>query len=328
MNDDGPPVVVGLPVPEVRAGKGRTLSQKYGASGLWTYNTTANVTREAVRDLRDFKSNDVNFKLALWNPSTNGVRYLKALVYTLAGGLDAENWQRLRNIAHRDVGDPFSVTYDGETVCLDYIQAVYELGFITRTLDLDGRSVLEIGAGYGRTCHAMLSNHDVASYHIVDLENTLELSSAYLAEVLTPEQFEKVTFTPVSDVDDTVAGRHFDLGLNIDSFAEMEPDTVVDYLRLIAGNCDHLYVNNPVGKYLDKTLDDHVQGDEVVALALRTGLLRDVIDIHDNRAVAAEVPKFLDAYRPGPAWSCVADGPAVPWSYYWQALYRADSAAV
>lgn len=300
---------------------------QYGASQLWTYNNNVNITLDAVRDLDNFKSSRVNFKLALWNPRTNGVRYLKALTYTLARRLEAENWQRLHNIANRDVGNPFSVRYNGEMVCLDYLQAVYELQFISRTLDLDRRSVLEIGAGYGRTCHAILSNHDVASYHIVDLDNCLALSSAYLAKVLTPEQFGKVSFVSFSDVDDLAADRHFDLCLNIDSFAEMEPQTVRDYLRVIDRHCDHLYVNNPVGKYLDKTLDDHSQGDDMVAMALRTGLLRDVIDIHDDRAVASEVPKYLDAYRPGPAWRCVAEGPAAAWSYYWQALYRADTPA-
>jgi putative sugar O-methyltransferase len=302
------------------------LPPKYGASALWAYNTAANVTQEAVRDLGNFKSNDVNFKLALWNPRTNGVRYLKTLVYMLASGLDAVSWQRLRNIANRDVGQPFTVRYNGMTVCLDYIQAVYELGFIGRSLNLDGCSIMEIGAGYGRTCHAILSNHDVASYHIIDLDNCLGLSTTYLEQVLTPEQLGKVTFVPVSAIDDAIAGQHFDLCVNIDSFAEMDPETVGNYLRMISRHCDHLYVNNPVGKYLDKTLDDHVQGDEVVALALSTGLLRDVIDIYDNHAVAAEVPKFLAAYRPGPGWSCMADGPATPWSYYWQALFRAGPA--
>jgi putative sugar O-methyltransferase len=309
-------------------GERRTiLPRKYDASALWAYNTAANVTREAVRDLGSFKSSDVNFKLALWNPRTNGVRYLKELVYTLAGGLDEVNWRRLRNIGHRDVGHPFAVRYNGMTVCLDYLQAVHELGFIGRALNLDGGSILEIGAGYGRTCHAILSNHDVAAYHIIDLDNCLDLSAAYLAQVLPPEEFRKVTFVRVPDIDDIINGQHFDLCVNIDSFAEMDPETVGNYLRMISRHCDHFYVNNPVGKYLDKTLDDHVQGEEVVALALKTGLLRDVIDIYDNLAVAAEVPKFLAAYRPGPEWSCVVDGPAIPWSHYWQAVFRADPAA-
>ncbi|GAB7042964.1 MULTISPECIES: putative sugar O-methyltransferase [Catenuloplanes] len=303
------------------------MSQTYGRSPLWERYNDTQVTKEAVAELAGFKSGDVNFKLALWDPRVNGVRYLKTLVFNLAAGLSPANWARLRRIAHRDVGDPFSITYDGEPVCLDYLQAVLELEFIESRLELAGARVLEIGAGYGRTCHAMLSNHDVAAYHIVDLENSLDLARRYLAAVLTAEQLDRVHFHGVSEAEDGGALRalRFDLAVNIDSFAEMTPGTVRAYLDLIDGHAAHLYVNNPVGKYLDKSLDGHSQGDEVVELALRTGLLRDIVDIHDNRAVAAQSRRFLDAYRPGPGWTLLADARTVPWSFYWQALYRSGA---
>jgi hypothetical protein len=99
------------------------------------------------------------------------------------------------------------------------------------------------------------------------------------------------------------------------------------YLELIDATCAHFYVNNPVGKYLDKTLDGHSQGAGVVELALNSGLLRDVIDIHDSEAVLEKVPAFEAAYRPGKRWECVASARAVSWSYYWQTLYRADPVA-
>ena len=41
-------------------------------------------------------------------------------------------------------------------------------------------SVLEIGAGYGRTCHGLLSNLHINEYTIIDLENMLEHSKEYL----------------------------------------------------------------------------------------------------------------------------------------------------
>lgn len=55
---------------------------------------------------------------------------------------------------------------------------------------------------------------------------------------------------------------------------------------------------------------------------METGLLRQVLDIHDGRAVKAAVPGFLSAYRPGDGWTCVADAWAAPWSFYWQAVYK------
>ncbi|MEU1607210.1 putative sugar O-methyltransferase [Micromonospora matsumotoense] len=298
--------------------------RRYGPSAQWQHINGAHLTAGATADLAGFKSNAVNFKLALWNPEPNGVRYLKALTFALGMQLTPANRERLRRTRNREVGTPYSVRCDGESVCLDYLQAVHEVEFISDQLPLDGARVMEIGAGYGRTCHTMISNHEVAGYTIVDLPNTLALSRRYLQAVLEPEQFTKVHFVDIDDVDGQVRGDRFDLCLNIDSFAEMDPGTVRDYLDLIDATCGHFYVNNPVGKYLDETLDGHSQGAEVVQLALRSGLLRDIIDIHDSEAVRAKVPAFLSAYRPGARWQCVAQRRAVSWSYYWQALYRAD----
>ncbi|WP_277305231.1 putative sugar O-methyltransferase [Spongiactinospora sp. TRM90649] len=300
------------------------MDNMYDRSPLWDRYGRTQVTKGAVADLANFKSNEVNFKLALWDPRVNGVRYLKTLIHALSSGLSAANWTRLRNIRERTLGNPIAIRYDGETVCLDYLQAVFEVEFMSAGVELDGAAVVEIGAGYGRTCHAMLSNHDVADYHIIDLENLLTLSSGYLRAVLDDEQFAKVRFHPVADVAALFRDHRFELCVNIDSFAEMNAETVHAYLARIAESCRHLYVNNPVGKYMDKSLDGHSQGNEVVALALRTGLLRDIIDIHDNRAVEAQSRKFVTAYLPGDDWRCVAESRTIAWPYYWQALYRND----
>lgn len=181
---------------------------------------------------------------------------------------------------------------------------------------------MEIGAGYGRTCHTIFANHDIAEYCVIDLPGTLQLSRKYLAEVLSPQQYEKVVFVPVDAVEESLHGKNFDLCVNVDSMAEMDAGTARAYLALIDEVCTHFYVNNPIGKFLDKSLDDHARGQEAVRLALSTGLLTDVIDIHDNSAVEGQAQKYVTAYRPAAGWTCVADDWAQPWSFYWQALYR------
>ena len=79
-----------------------------------------------------------------------------------------------------------------------------------------------------------------------------------------------------------------------------------------------------MGKYLDASLDDNAQG-EIVEMALSTGLLRDVLDIHDDQAVATQSVKFVDAYQPADGWHCIKNSLARPWSYYWQAMYWNDA---
>jgi hypothetical protein len=102
----------------------------------------------------------------------------------------------------------------------------------------------------------------------------------------------------------------------------MDEEVIKSYQKVIDLYCKNFYVKNPVGKYHDKTLDGHAQGSEVVALAMKTGILREVIDIHDNDAVLQQVPKFVNAYQPGSGWECVQNSWSPPWSFYWQALYR------
>jgi putative sugar O-methyltransferase len=300
------------------------MAARFQASRQWELIQENWVTEEAAVDLTGFKSDRRNFNISLWDPTANGVRYLKTLVYDLAADLDADGWLKLERIRNREVGDPLTVRYRGEAVCLDYLQAVRELDFIERQVRLDGAEVLEIGAGYGRTCHAMLSNHDLARYRIIDLPNTLRLSTAYLGRVLTEEQFAKIEFVPVDHVG-ALEPAVFDLCVNIHSFTEMLPETVRDYLDLIDRGCRAFYVKNPLGKFLDKTLDGHFKGGEAVRLALETGPLRQVLDIFDSEAIEAAVPAFVDAYRPGDGWECAAHARAVPWSYFWQALYKNGS---
>jgi putative sugar O-methyltransferase len=298
------------------------MDRNLQASPQWERIQRNWVTADAAVDLTGFKSDDRNYNISLWSPEANGVRYLKTLVHDAATRLGEADWKRLRNIPNREVGEPLTVRVDGEPVCLDYLQAVLELGFIERRVELRGARVMEIGAGYGRTCHAMLANHDLAEYCIVDLTNTLGISRAYLREVLDDARFAKVRFVDVRDIGQISEAPRFDLCVNIHSFTEMVPETVRDYLDLIDEKCAAFYVKNPVGKFLDPKLDGHFKGRAAVEEALRTGPLRKVLDVFDSDAVTAAVPDFIEAYRPGEGWKCAADDRALPWSYFWQALYE------
>jgi putative sugar O-methyltransferase len=297
------------------------MDHKFQASRQWEQIQRQWITEAAGVDLVDFKSDQRNFKIALWDPATNGVRYLKALIYHLGMELSPQEWARIKRTANREIGNPIMVWCEGEPLCMDYLQASLELGFIEREIDLSGASILEIGAGYGRTCHMIMSNHDVSRYCIVDLKNTLQLSRAYLRQVLDATRFEMIDFIEVDELD-ALKSERFDLCINIHSMTEMRPETVRAYLHLIDETCSAFYVKNPVGKYIDKTMDGYRAGGEAVQMALENGPLRQLVDIHDSQAVRAAVPGFIDGYRPGDHWSCASDGRALPWSYLWQAIYK------
>jgi putative sugar O-methyltransferase len=294
---------------------------KTSQSEQWERINRIHFTDEALNDLKCFKSNAVNHKLSIWDPRTNGIRYLKELLHTLCTSLNNEEWTLLDNIHERDLGTPYSVTFNGRKVCLDYLQAIYEIQFIRRNISLEAAHILEIGAGYGRTCHALLCNNTIASYSIIDLNKSLQLSKSYLSAVLPPELFIKLRFFAPEELESLVDAR-FSLAINIDSFAEMPKETVNTYLAFIRKCCDSLYVKNPVGKYVNPNLENRHDDNESIQLALTSGVLQDIIDIYDNEVVALQKKKFIEAYCPGKDWTLIEESWARPWSFYWQALYR------
>lgn len=274
-------------------------------------------------DLETFKSSRTNFKICLWNPQTNGVRYLKSLIYCLASQLPEAELAGLDKIGGRSLGRPITVRYRGREICLDYLQALLEAGFIERGgFDFDSARVLEIGGGYGRTCHTLLCRHEeIAKYHILDLAEMFRVSNPYLSSVLPRRLLNKVVFTPI-EAYSALKLEMFDLALNIDGFNEMDETVVAGYLDYIDRHADWFYTKNPVAKYLDPELDGHWAGKQAVEEALSAGILRDVIDVFDSEQVEQKIAGFLKAHLPGPSWTRVRHAVAAPWSYYHQALYR------
>jgi putative sugar O-methyltransferase len=231
----------------------------YDASDMWKRIHSERFPSDPAACIDDFKSGDVNFKIAVWDPRTSGLRYLKTLIFNLCAGLQSSHWEALSRIQNRSTGKPITIRYRNEDVCMDYLQAVLELQFIAPHVPLNGAHVLEIGGGYGRTCHAFLSNHSLASYTIVDLAPCLALARVYLVRVLSPDQFACIRFCSVDDFA-RLSNPSWTLCLNIDSFAEMDENVVKSYLHSIDTTCDWFYVKNPVGKYMDKSLDNHADG--------------------------------------------------------------------
>ncbi|MFF4273393.1 hypothetical protein [Streptomyces sp. NPDC001536] len=48
----------------------------------------------------------------------------------------AEDLERIKRTPNRDIGNPITERCQGEALCMDYLQATFELGFIERAIDL------------------------------------------------------------------------------------------------------------------------------------------------------------------------------------------------
>jgi putative sugar O-methyltransferase len=126
------------------------------------------------------------------------------------------------------LGHPFPVYQDGRLISQDLANTALELDAMRRGGLSNPRHILEVGAGYGRTAHALLSLHPQATYTIVDIEPAITISRWYLTQLFGEE---RITFVPADRIDE-LDGRTFDLGLSISSLQEMTPAQVSDYLDL------------------------------------------------------------------------------------------------
>lgn len=298
------------------------MKDPYGPSKFWQDINNNHLSEENLkRFFKDFRSRDINFKLAYWNPHNNGVRYFKELIHNLVAELSPVQLKKISRVRASELGEPLSVTKNGLKISMDNLLALYETEFISKKFNFKGAHILEIGAGYGRTAHFIMTNYDIGSYSIIDLDRSISLSKKYLGIVLPESAFETIEFIPVEDIP-SIESSTFDICINMNSFAEMDRRVVRHYLTYIDKHASYFYTRNPVGKYLDKNLDNHFRGSRVVKETLNLGILNDIIDIYDDKAIQKQSVKFLKAYLPGKNWSVLDSGWAKPWSLYWQSIYK------
>ncbi|OFZ51889.1 MAG: hypothetical protein A2381_01125 [Bdellovibrionales bacterium RIFOXYB1_FULL_37_110] len=274
-----------------------------------------------VVNMDSFKDSNYFYKLAMWKPETNGVRYYKSFLYFVCSTLDEGHWEILNKVRNREIGGSnHMIEYNNLKICLDYVQAALEYSFISSKFDFCSKRILEIGAGYGRTAHTIIQNSDITSYTIVDLPECLHLSQTYLKSVLNATEFTKLSFLSASEF--KKSEMSFDLVINIDSMAEMDKSIVEEYLIKIGKNSLYFYAKNPVGKYQDPSLLNKNVDKEAIAFALKTGPLNQIVDIFSAEDIGKQEQLFLNAYKPKGDWEAIISAWASPWSYYWNVLYQ------
>ncbi|MEJ7787608.1 MAG: putative sugar O-methyltransferase [Solirubrobacteraceae bacterium] len=127
--------------------------------------------------------------------------------------------------------------------------AIYTAHLLRQTtLDLRAPRICEIGAGSGRVAY-WSRRFGLDSYTVVDLPHINVVQGYYLLKSLPGEEVSlygedppgvasgRVQILPAHAIAD-LQGPLFDLVLNQDSFPEIDPATVADYLRWITRCCE------------------------------------------------------------------------------------------
>jgi putative sugar O-methyltransferase len=258
------------------------------------------VEREFVRIddefLETFRAPGSRNKFVAWDPFERSSRYFKFLLLTIARKQSPRFFEAYRALRHRDLGNPLTVTVAGCDVDADYLAAVEEWEFLHDSAGLDGvKSIVEIGAGFGRTAHTLLTVcPQIEAYTIIDLEPMLQLSRAYLKRVAPDADVRFIA----SDDHRAFESLAPDLVINIDSFQEMPEPVITFYMTHVVQRAPRFYCKNPVGKYEPRVVELPDADPERLLDVLRLGYCQDVIDIFDEEAVERARARFVSAYCP------------------------------
>lgn len=292
------------------------------SSRLWTDIASSLFSKIDDSFLETFRSpGGANRRLAAWDPFDKSMRYYKFLLFSVASQKPHEFFAAYQKLRCTGIGKPVIVTVSDCQIDIDYLFAVEEFLFLKKHMNFTViKNVVEIGAGFGRTCHAILSLSDsVDNYTIVDLPAVLKLSQAYLKRAI-PDLFERVTFI---SADDAKAWQTLqpDLAINIDSFQEMPPKVIDGYMEKIISPSSFFYCKNPTGKYRPDCVGLPALTANELLDVYSLGYCQTLFDLFDQRQLRSARESYLKAYQPPGSWTLAADAPMSMFPYVHHALY-------
>jgi putative sugar O-methyltransferase len=148
-------------------------------------------------------------------------------------------------------GDPPAITLGGRRISQDTLNSALEFHSISQGIDLQSvKSVIEVGAGYGRTSFQLLSRMKDVHYTVVDVPPALFVSQTYLAAVFPQKKvFKFRPFESFGEVEKQfleadicfiqpeqlrlLPRKHADLFIAIDCLHEMKLEQVRKYFELV-----------------------------------------------------------------------------------------------
>jgi putative sugar O-methyltransferase len=169
---------------------------------------------------------------AAWDGTTLG--YRDRLLYTFAVRL---LWEYARKHGEASIlglkeplqGDPLPIFWRGRLISQDLANCALEARAILGGLDgKTPRTIVEVGAGYGRTAYSLLHLFPEATYTIVDIEPALSISKWYLSQLFPAERLR--FFSPGEA--QNIPPSSSDLVISISSLQEMTRDQVAQYLQV------------------------------------------------------------------------------------------------
>jgi SAM-dependent methyltransferase len=190
----------------------------------------------------------------------------------------------------------FTFTIAGRQVSRDLLDSIAEIYFLDRHLGVSSRAgfrVLDIGAGYGRLAHRMVSAlPGIEKFFCTDGVAVSTFVSDYY---LRFRGVEKALVIPLDEIDNTLRDQPVDLAINMHSFSECRTQAIEWWARLLSKHRvkNLMVVPNRTDSQGERLLT--IDGHDFLPLLERYGY----------RTVVKE-PKFIDPvvqeYGLQPSW--------------------------
>lgn len=276
-----------------------------------------NVDEKFFADFRE-PHNPAN-RFSTWQPKEPTFRYYLTLVFNEVRKKNEDFFNNYRKLGDTLLGQPLCVSANGVQVNLDYLTSIEEYDFLSKSFNLNTiESVVEIGAGFGRTAHTLLKLcPNIKRYTIIDLAPMLKLSSKYLEKVLSDDA-KKLNFIAATEIGEWGKIKA-DLAINIDSFQEMPKQTITNYIENLFTNTSAVYIKNPVCKYSPELLGiEATRKHDVFSL----GFMTQVANIFDEVELGEMRKIYSERYCPSQNHKIVNALPSDLFAYYQHILYK------
>lgn len=192
----------------------------------------------------------------------------------------------IESLAEDESFGNFTFEIDNKRVSRDLLDSIIEIQFLERHLDISragNLTMLDIGAGYGRLAHRVVSAlPNVAEYICTDTHPISSFVSDYYLRYRGLEGRAKVV--PLDEIEDALQSRTVDIAVNIHSFSECRTAAIAWWLALLEKQHVRYLMIVPNSDYEDS--GEVLRTNDGIDF---TGL----VEKHGYRLVAKE-PKYRD----------------------------------
>lgn len=203
----------------------------YDVTSISDESLYANIVATSLRDLRNFKRDDIYRRILEHADEVTGQMYYDIICQKYPHLIKHMNDFKTND----DIGNPIKFKYGEYEMSPTTLRYVKVLGDIISIFgDLNDINIIEIGSGYGGQCKIIYDLFKPKTYTIVDLDEVMELNKMYLSHF----NINNVIYKSSSDT----FLDNYDLIISNYAFTECERTIQEIYLNKIIKNSKNGYI--------------------------------------------------------------------------------------